>query len=85
MEANDIALEITLYNITWLRKKHGLSKVAMANMLGISRYTLNKIERGRMPPRLGCEIFLTIYRKFGIRPSVLVSQRLEETENARYT
>ena len=49
MKSNHENIQITLYNITLLRKKHGLSKAAMAKALGIGLYTLNKIETGQLP------------------------------------
>ena len=37
--------EIFMFNVKWLREKHGLSKKEMAKILGISVGTLNKIEK----------------------------------------
>ena len=67
-----------LHNIAWLRKYYGLSKKRMAEVLGIGAGTLNKIENGEMPPRLGAGIFLRIYHNFGIRPSDLTVRRFTE-------
>ena len=43
-------------NLVNLRKKNGLSKKVMANVLNISIYALNKIERGELPEKLSVEI-----------------------------
>ena len=67
-----------LHNIAWLHKHHGLSKKRMAEVLGIGVGSLNKIENGEMPPRLGAGVFLRIYAYFGIRPKDLTEQRLDE-------
>ena len=67
-----------LHNIAWLRKHHGLSKKRMAEVLGVGVGSLNKIENGEMPSRLGVRVFLRIYAYFGIRPKDLTEQRLEE-------
>lgn len=66
-----------LNNISWLRKHCGLSKKEMAKRLQIGIWTLNKIERGELPPRLSCDIVFSVYKNFGIRFSDLLSRRLE--------
>ena len=70
-------IDFFLQNIAWLRKHHGLSKREMAQRLSISVGTLNKIERGVLPPRLGCEILFAVYRCFGVSMSDILSRRLE--------
>ncbi len=60
--------EIFMFNVVWLRKEYGLSKKKMAKILGISAGTLNKIEKGELPPRLSVEIVFNIYNYFGILP-----------------
>ena len=60
--------KIFLYNVAWLRRKHGLSKKDMAKILGISTATRNKIEKGEMPPRMSVEIVFNIYEYFGVLP-----------------
>ena len=56
-------------NIALLRKNNGLSKSEMSKMLGISVYSLNIIEQGKVPPRLDIHIFYNLYTSFGITPS----------------
>ena len=63
-------------NIASLRKHYGYSKKHMAQILGISIGTLNKIEAGITPPRLSIEVVLAVSRFFHIQPSVLFSQLL---------
>ncbi len=60
--------EIFMFNVTRLRKRHGLTKKEMAKTLGISVGTLNKIEKGELPPRMSVEIVFNIYQHFGIHP-----------------
>ena len=43
-------------NIIKLRKENNLSKKEMAQILHISSYSLNKIEKGELPPRLNIDI-----------------------------
>jgi len=69
--------EILFYNITWLRKHHGLSKKRMAKMLGIGLWSLNKIEKGELPPKLGIDIVFAVQKHFGIHPTTQLSQYLE--------
>ena len=72
--------DIFFYNIVWLRKHYGLSKKEMAHKLHIGLWTLNKIERGELPPRLSCDVVFSAHRNFGIRCSDLFSRRLGSDE-----
>ncbi len=51
-------------NVAYLRKKSGLSKKEMANVLNISIYTLNKIERGELPQKISVEIVFNLQKHF---------------------
>ena len=75
-------IDIFLHNIVWLRKHYGLSKNEMAKRLGIGLWSLNKIEKGELPPRLHCDIIFTVYHVFGIPYADLLDKRLgcEETD-----
>jgi len=55
-------------NIAYLRKKNGLSKKEMANVLNISVYVLNKIEKGELPKKLSVEIVFNLQKYFKISP-----------------
>ena len=55
-----------LNNLTRLRKQNDLTKTEMANALHISTVTLNKIENGIMPKRLGANILIRASRYFSI-------------------
>ena len=70
------SLSILFHNITTLRSHYGYSKKHMAKLLGIGIETLNKIEKGIIPPRLGIDIVFTVCKQFHIRPSMLLSQKL---------
>ncbi len=58
-------------NIKRIRKREGLSKTAMAKKLGIGIKSLEKIESGILPERLGCQVLGNIYFHFGIAPKTL--------------
>ena len=68
-ETSDNELGSFMRNIAWLRKHHGLSKKKMAELLGIGVETLNKIEQGQFPPRLGVSVMEKLWIHFGIAPS----------------
>ncbi len=68
-------LQIFCENIKTIREKTKLSQEEMAKKLGISRYSLSKIERGEIPPKLSCEILFTIHDEFGIAPSEMFCPR----------
>ena len=55
-------------NIAYLRKKNGLSKKEMANVLNISVYALNKIERGELPKKISVEVVFNLQKRFKISP-----------------
>ena len=69
---------VFLRNIAYLRKKNGLSKKEMANLLGISVYSITKIENGIFPKNLKAEVIYNIYKKFKIKPSEQFSQIFAE-------
>ena len=69
-------IDIFLYNLVWLRKHHSLSKKEMAKRLGIGLWSLNKIERGELPPRLCCDIIFAVHKNFGIPCADLLSKQL---------
>ena len=68
---------IFLHNIAWLRKHYGISKRRMAELLGIGLWSLNKIEKGEIPPRLDAHIIFAVSKHFGIPVSELFSISLE--------
>ena len=70
----DKELEVFMKNIVWLRKKNGLTKKEMAEVLGISVHSLNKIEKGVFPPRTPVEIVVRIHSRFGILPSQMITR-----------
>jgi DNA-binding XRE family transcriptional regulator len=52
-------------NVKFLRRKHGLSKTAMAKILGISPSSLNKLENGVMP-RISSEVVFRLMEHFHV-------------------
>ena len=73
----DRELEIFMKNVAYLRKTNGLSKKKMAEILGISIATLNRIENNDFPPRTKANVFIRIYQKFGIRPTDMLRELLK--------
>ena len=76
MKTTDDEIEILLHNIKALRLRSGYSKRKMAQYLGISLYTLNKIEKGECPPRLDIYILFAVYWHFSILPSKLLERKI---------
>ncbi|MBO5323027.1 MAG: helix-turn-helix transcriptional regulator [Oscillospiraceae bacterium] len=68
---------IFLHNVAWLRRHYGISKKRMAKLLGIGLWSLNKIEKGEIPPRLDVSIIFAISRQFSIPPAELFSVYLQ--------
>ena len=52
-----------------LRKDHSLSQKEMAERLGVSVYTIRKIEKGCLPQRISAAVLIRVYREFSIKPS----------------
>lgn len=63
-------------NIALIRNKNKLSKTKMAKLLGISTKTLNKLENGVIPPRIGVNVIFNIQDNFGI-PAKLLFKDME--------
>ena len=68
------------YNVAWLRKHYGLSKKEMAEIMGIGIGSLNKVERGEMPPQMKVDVLIRIYKQFGVSPERQLRQRLGDEE-----
>ena len=64
----DIQTEQKIFtdNIIYLRKIHGYSKKQMAEILKISQYHLNLIEKGTIPERLNVRLLVRIQNVFHI-------------------
>ena len=67
-------------NVKYLRRKNRLSKKEMARRIGIGTGSLTKMERGELPPRVNCKIFLQIYFSFGITPAKMLKSHLWDEE-----
>ncbi len=76
-------LEIFTHNIMWLRRHYGLSKKRMADMLKIGLWSLNKIEKGEVPPRLTIEVLFVVQKCFGISPTSLLQKPFADGEELR--
>ena len=77
---NEKEWQIFSHNVAWLRSHHGLSKMKMAELLGIGVGSLNKIEKGILPPQLSAWVIVEINRNFHIRPNDLLTQRFGEDD-----
>ena len=78
MTVNDYAI-IFCKNIRFLRKQKGLSMREMAKIMGVSVYTLKKIENDEVPPRLDVGVLFRIQNSYGIKCKELVGDApLEE-------
>ena len=75
---NKDVVEIFTSNVVWLRKTNSLSKVKMCKILGIGYGSLNKIEKGILPPKLSVDVIFRIARYFGISAGNLVGEKLNE-------
>lgn len=67
-----IELENFARNIAKLRKEQGISKREMAGALGIGRWSMDKLDAGMIPPRLGAEVLFYAAHYFGISISDLL-------------
>ena len=65
-----------LYNIGWLRRYYRIPKKRMAQLLGISVRTLNKLEAGSIPPKVGIDIIFQLHKQFRYPMGTLFQVRL---------
>lgn len=72
MHSKEDDWKVLVKRLVLLRKQTGLSKKEMAQILEISVSTLNKIEKGELPPRLSVEILFHIQERFKIPPHELL-------------
>jgi transcriptional regulator with XRE-family HTH domain len=65
--------EMTVFcgNVKRLREREGLTRKKMAVRLGIGVETLNRLERGEIPPRFSVAVVCRISREFGVHPKEL--------------
>ncbi len=63
------------HNVKFLREKHNISKTKMADILGISFNSLNKIESGQMPKRMSVGVVFRIEQYFGVKCYLLFKNR----------
>ena len=76
-EKNDAQMANLLYNVVWLRQHHGISKTKMAKLLGISVQTLNSLESGILPPRVGFAFIIRLHAQFHYPMGTLFLDRLQ--------
>ena len=76
------------YNVSFLRKKHRLSKKALAKRIGIGVKSLSTLERGVIPPRMSINAVFRLCKVFHVLPRALFSVLPEtqpSTEEEVYT
>ena len=69
--------QIIARNILYLRKKHNLTKAAMAQLLGICVRGLSRLESGELPPRMSINVLYRISYIFHVKSHDLFSVLLE--------
>ena len=70
--------QIVCHNIRVLRKRHGLSRTAMARRIHVSLKTLDSLEAGIFPKRIRIGFFFHVERAFGISPQKMLMERLQD-------
>ena len=71
------SIDILCKNVSFLRRKHALSKKVMAQKLGIGVHSLSLIENGVLPKRLTADVLIEIFYAFGITPERILSELIE--------
>ena len=77
-DENKRQLNNFMNNIAFLRKRTGLTKNKMAEILHIGIKSLNKIERGKLPERLSVEVVYRAADYFHIAPDELFVLSLKQ-------
>lgn len=72
------AIDIFTFNVAWIRKENNISKKRMAEILGISIYTLNKIENGILPPKLKVDVIFNIKNYFNVPVNYILEKKLKK-------
>lgn len=64
-EDQDNYWKIFTHNVKWLRQHHSLTKKEMAQIMGISRNTLNRLERGEDLSNISVLVLIRLINYFG--------------------
>lgn len=67
-------------NLAHLRKESGISKQELADIMGVGLWTVTKLERGELPPRMKVEALFRIQHRFGVSVHRLLGERLSKGE-----
>ena len=70
--------QIVCHNIRVLRRKHGLSRTAMARRIHVTLKTLDSMEAGVIPDRIGILFLYHVMQAFGISPQNMLMVPLQE-------
>ena len=68
---NEKQVVLFCQDVKILRERSGFSEREMAKILGIDIPSLEKIEQGILPPRIGVSVIFKILRYFKIEPCKL--------------
>ncbi len=80
LQKNEV-IDILTYNIAHIRKANNISKKKMAEILEIGIYSLNKIEKGILPPRLGVTILFRIQEYFNISIKAQLDEKIKKGDS----
>ncbi len=71
----DISQELQNFcsNVTYLRKKHGLTQAQMAEIMDVGVGTVRTLERGTVPPRLSAYVLRRLCDHFHISADTLIA------------
>ena len=64
------------HNLVTLRKRHGHSQRAMAQILGISQYSLRVMEKGERLPNIYVDFLFKLVKEFHINIDDLFESKL---------
>lgn len=72
-------------NIRCLRKKYGITQIALARLLGIEPYVLRHLEAGKTLPVLCSDVLIRLSEVFAISMEVLTQRNLFEEADSENT
>lgn len=76
-KVNENQLQNFTYNVKFIRKSNNLSKKEMADILNVSIYSLNKLEKGNIPKNLPVDIIFAVMHHFKLSPAQLFGEKFD--------
>ena len=74
-QTTEQAEKLFCWNVCKLRKEHGLTKKQMADIMGVGVRSVRMIERGELPPRLGCGALYALAEYFDLPADAFFSKK----------